>query len=194
VNCALRSLIKKTSRREPRGAKLMYPSKKDVVSAAVNACASFAECATCFFNFEKRSAWLGWENWLTVEIIRRLNSKLVLPFFPYPKQNLKLDIFIADPVQMAVEVKTNYISNQEVRNPHRLMSGRVVKDAAKLRLLDDSIAKLLLVSTFFESKESLGSYPSRVKRDLAKRFGFFEARWHTCSAGGSHNLLLVLSR
>jgi hypothetical protein len=171
----------------------MYPSKKNVVSAAVGACRSFAECATCFFNFEKRQAWLGWENWLTIEIVRRLNSKLVLPFYSYPKRNLKLDIFIDDPLQIAVEVKTNYISDQEVKNPHRLMSGRVMKDAEKMKHLDNTTGKLLLVSTFFESNEGLMAYPERVKRDLTNRFGLFQCRWHNCSSGGGHNLLLVLS-
>ncbi|HEY3968330.1 MAG TPA: hypothetical protein VGM05_27445 [Planctomycetaceae bacterium] len=171
----------------------MYPSKKGVVSAAIAACSSFAECAKCFFNFERRSSWLGWENWLTIDIVRRLNSDHVLPFYPYSKQNLKLDLFVDAPIQIGVEIKTNYITDQEVKKPHRLMSERVVKDARKMRRLGGSIEKLLLVSTFFESNAGVRAYPARVQNDLAKRFGQFHSRWHTCSTSCGHNLLLVLS-
>jgi hypothetical protein len=171
----------------------MYPSKKDVVSAAIEACESFSECADWFFNFENSPSWLGWENWLTIDILRRLNSEHVRRFHPYSKQKLKLDLFVDAPIQIAVEIKTNYITDQEVIKPRRLMSERVVKDARKMRRLGGAIEKLLLVSNFFESNAALRAYPKRVKNDLAKRFSQFQIRWHNCSSGSGHSLLLVLS-
>jgi len=170
------------------------PSEKDVVLAAREACTSFANCAPSYFNFECRDTWLGWENWLTVDIARRLNSRSVFPFYSYPRQNLRLDISVGLPVKIAVEIKTNYIDNDEASDPHRLMSSRVVKDAEKIRQLHRSIKKVILVSTFFESTDGLRAYSKCVKKDLAERFGAFRCSWHDCSAGGGHNLLLVLSR
>jgi hypothetical protein len=142
---------------------------------------------------------LGWENWLTVDITRRLNNALVLPFFPYPDAHLgakrKLDLYIRAPVRLAVELKVNYIDDTEIEKSgdQRPLPDRVAQDAEKISVLDQTIGKLLLVSTCFESRPGLDAYQDLVSDDFARRFEHFWFRWYNCSAGSGHNLLLALS-
>ena len=168
------------------------PSLDDVVSCAAGACRSFARASAAFFNFEKRAAWLGWENWLSVEITRRLNSRFVLPFYAYPAACERLDLYVDVPVNLAVEIKTNYITDREARKRPRPLPGRVVADARKIERLGTEVGKLLLVSTCFESKFGLKAYPECVAQHVLSRFGRFQATWHDCSQGAGYNLLLAL--
>ena len=170
----------------------MYPTIHDVIRCTAEACRSFAAFSDTFFNFDRRSAWLGWENWLTVEVARLLNNRLVLPFYPYPVTGEKLDLYIAEPADIAVEVKTNYITDREARRSPRPMSGRVFADAGKIVNLGDRTSKLLLVSTCFDSRAGLHAYEACVGQDLKERFGQFQPQWHDCSNGTGHNLLLSL--
>lgn len=171
----------------------VYPTIDDVIRCAAESCRSFAACSDAFFNFERRKGWLGWENWLTVEIVRRLNSRLVLPFHPYPETGEKLDLYVCAPVDLAVEIKTNYITDLEAKRNPRPMPGRVVADAAKVAGLGERTSKLLLVSTCFESEAGLAAYKACVARDLRDRFGQFQPRWDNCSCGTGYNSLLSLS-
>jgi hypothetical protein len=145
----------------------------------------------CILKCESRTTWLGWENWLTVEIARRLNSRKVIPFFSYPKTQKKLDLFVCDP-KLAVEIKTNYITDEESRQNPRKMSGRVVPDAKKIMSLGGRVRKLLLVATCFESNAGLRAYPGCVANDLHVRFRQFEPDWRECSHGRGHISLLAL--
>ena len=178
----------------------MHVSKRTLILAAAKACKSFASSSERFFNFEKRRGWRGWENWLTVDITRRLNNNLVLPFYPYSCVGLNvkttLDIYVDLPVRLAVEIKVNYIDDDEIANSeeHRSLPDRVFKDALKIAGLDRRIDKLLVISTCFESRPALEAYQNLVKDDLAQRFTSFQhRRWYDCSAGTGHNLLLALS-
>src|SRR4051812_44818961 len=87
------------------------PSREKSVSGAVEACRSFAQCSGCFFTRE--TAWRGWENWLTVEIVRCLNHPAVIPFARYPAKNGSMDIGVGNPLRLAVEIKVNYITDAE---------------------------------------------------------------------------------
>ncbi|HKA08482.1 MAG TPA: hypothetical protein VKD71_14580, partial [Gemmataceae bacterium] len=178
--------------RRAEGADKVHPTIDDVIRCAAESCRSFAAFSDAFFNFARRSGWLGWENWLTVEIARRLNSRLVLPFFPYPATGEKLDLYVDAPVDLAVEVKINYITDREARQNPRPMSGRVLADAEKIAGLADRTSKLLLVSTCFESDRGRAAYAACVALDLQTRFGQFQPQWHDCSCGSGYNLLLSL--
>jgi hypothetical protein len=175
------------------------PSKCNVVLFAAKACKSFAESSACFLNRPGR-AYGGWENWLTVEITRLLNNPCVIPFCGYPcgdaKIRTNLDIYIERPVPIAVEIKVNYITNEEIRNwgPKIEFPDRILDDGRKLDKLDHKTVKLLLVSTCFDSSEGLDKYLSCMERTLGKRFESLQHHsWYNCSAGTGHNLLLALS-
>jgi hypothetical protein len=170
----------------------MNLTEKEIVAAAIGACRSFAKYSPCFFNFQERAAWLGWENWLTVEIARRLDSLRVIPFFTYPKKRLRRDLFVRDDQLVAVEVKTNYITDKEASRENRSLPDRVTKDVVKMRMLDGEIGKLILLATVLDSAQGLAAYKSAVKKDLAKTFVDFRPSWHDCSSGKGHVLLLAL--
>lgn len=91
---------------------------KDIIRTALDSCESFAQCSKSFFNFKNRNGWLGWENWLAVDIFRRLNSTSVIPFAPYSecKKKLtgKMDLFVRYPNKMAIEIKTNYLDVKDL--------------------------------------------------------------------------------
>ena len=176
----------------------MHISKKHIVEAAIRSCKQFARSQVSFF--EERNGFLGWENWLTVDIARQLNDKNVIPFYQYPRRKSKLDIYVKKPFPIAVEIKTNYIDKKEVdwskrhREGKRLLPERVYKDAKKINRLDPKTEKLLFVSTCFDTHKSLTEYKKLVQEDLKKRFKSFKChRWHNCSVGDGHNLLLELT-
>jgi hypothetical protein len=50
---------------------------KDIIRETLRACKSFSKCSDSFFDFEIRNGWLGWENWLTVDIFRWLDHQYV---------------------------------------------------------------------------------------------------------------------
>lgn len=170
----------------------MRNPQNQVVSAARKACKSFAAFSPRFFDFESREAWLGWENWLTVEIARLLDNKLVRAFGQYPTGKQRFDLYINGPTQVAVEIKVNYITNGEAERPNRPMPDRIVRDAKKLKKLKGSVSKLLLVATCFQSRKGLKAYRRAVQHDLEMRFGEFSYKWFNCSSHDGHNLLLAL--
>lgn len=149
----------------------MQPSMENVIACAKAACRSFAKCSANFFNCE---SWLGWENWLTVDIVRRLDNPIVRPFHRYTKDAKKLDIYIDAPVDLAVEIKTNYITDLEAKKSPRPMSRRVLKDAEKIMSWGKDVDRLLLVSTCFDSTVALRAYPECIARDLKRRLGSFK--------------------
>jgi hypothetical protein len=169
----------------------MRLTEKHVVRAAVQACRSFAKCSPNFFNFEESANWRGWENWLTVEIARRLDSRCVLAFFAYPKKKLRLDLFVKGNA-LAVEIKTNFITDREAAKENRTLPDRVVKDAKKMRALNAETGRLILVATIFDTREGLVAYKRTVNKDLAPTFVDYRVSWHDCSSGEGHLLLLAL--
>lgn len=172
-----------------------------IVREAKSACLSFAGYQRHFFDFARRPGWAGWENWLTVEVGRRLNTPNVLPFYPYPKkQNRRLlDLFACDRnSKVAVEIKVNYVDDHEIKKWKRRKVGlpdRVLEDRDKLQSLRGKISRLLLVSTCFESPNGLASYPDLIDSRLRQDFQRWRVEWHDCSVPGKGwNLLLVLSQ
>jgi hypothetical protein len=142
------------------------PSKQivyinDIIRTTLNACNSFSLCSDSFFNFKMRSGWLGWENWLTVEIFRNLNNISVVPFAPYSMcdQNLtgKMDLFVRYPNKIAIEIKTNYLDANDLgRNDQSTkLPDRILKDVRKLKRVCDDIYQLLLIAIVFELGDHL---------------------------------------
>lgn len=134
---------------------------KDIIRSSWIACESFLSCSDAFFNFKIRNGWLGWENWLTVDIIRRLNNISVVPFAPYSmcKQNLtgKMDLFVRYPNKIAVEIKTNFWDANEFGDDNKIIRKfpeRILKDIIKLKRVGDDIYQLLAIAIVFE----LGDY------------------------------------
>lgn len=178
----------------------MNPSLRNVVCAAKDASCSFSQCSQYFFNFSKRPAgWAGWENWLTVEIVRRLRSDRVIPFYAYPKgtssKGKRLDIYVEPPRGLAVEIKVNYLDRGEIERSgkRRTLPDRVATDAQKLERLDNAVGRVLFVSTCFEAAEDLHAYPRLVQEDLDARFRGYRFRWYDCSSTGGSILLLAMS-
>jgi hypothetical protein len=131
-------------------------SVKVIVTQAIGACRNFAEYEKRFFNFERRNGWTGWEDWLTVEILRRLNSKKAIAYGAYPKTKQKCDILV-DPKRVAVEIKVTYITKAEVKKWAKegahYISSRAADDAKKLQGLPEKTVKLLLFAAVFESAD-----------------------------------------
>ena len=95
----------------------------NIIRAALESCESFTGCFDSFFNFKERNGWLGWENWLTVDIFRNLNNISVVPFAPYSvcKNNLtgKMDLFVRYPSKIAIEIKTNYLDAKDLEQNNK---------------------------------------------------------------------------
>jgi hypothetical protein len=165
-----------------------------IVHEAAAACRSFAAYQLRFFN--SRAGWRGWENWLTVDVCRRLNHKHVLPFHLYPDRKKKrhLDFFVRGDQQVAVEIKVNFIDDDEVGSKIQLPN-RILEDRDKLESLTPEIARLLIVSTCFDSDRGAQLYKSRLQAHLREAFQGWRASWHDCSVkGDGWNLLLVLGK
>ncbi len=171
-----------------------------VVRAATAACRSFARYQSCYFQFDRRPGYRGWENWLTVEIARELHTRAILPFFEYPSGHQRLDLFAEDErAKLAVEIKVNYLDNREIEA--RAERGtefpdRILADRDKLDSLGAGVGRLLLVATCFESRDGLQTYPRLIQASLRRDFGFWRAQWRDCSRARDRgwNLLLALSR
>lgn len=172
-----------------------------VIAVATKACKSFAACSNNFFYFDQTEAWRGWENWLTVEIVRRLNSKDIRPFCSYSNlgesTKKKMDLYIDRPSKIAVEIKVNYISELEIDRWNKRKQGlpdRITDDLKKRELVDQKTYFLMLVSTVLESKQSCISYRKHINADLSERFNHMNWRWYDCShARGGWNMLLAIS-
>jgi hypothetical protein len=167
-----------------------------VIQAAAAACRSFAAYQHRFFRFDRRNGWRGWENWLTVDICRRLDSGNVHPFDRYPRSRERrhLDIFVSGETPLAVEIKINYIDDKEALIKNKLPD-RILDDRKKLDSIEGPMGRLILVSTCFESGNSAESYPARVAAAIASDFLHWHAEWHDCSVpGNGSNKLLALSR
>ena len=175
----------------------MLLTKKEIVKAATESCELFARTQKRFF--EKRSGYQGWENWLTVEITRRLDDGKVIPFHQYGSGRVKMDIYIENTVPIAVEIKVNFIIQSEVARSmrdggNRKLPAGVFADKEKINRLGSKVEKLIFVATCFDTKESLNKYKKLVRRDIEQRFKLFKQhQWYDCSAGDGHNLLLALS-
>jgi hypothetical protein len=170
--------------------------RNTVIQAAAAACRSFAAYQSRFFRFDRRNGWRGWENWLTVDICRRLDSDDIHPFERYPtsRERRHFDIFVSGEPPLAVEIKVNYIDDEEALGKKKLPD-RVLDDREKLDSIKESMGRLILVSTCFESRNSAESYPARVAAAIASDFPHWHAEWHDCSVpGNGSNKLLALSR
>lgn len=175
------------------------PYIKQVIFCAAQACFSFSHCTKTFFNFETRLGWLGWENWLTVDIFRRLNTCKAVPFAHYSDKNRKLDLLINDP-EIAIEIKTTYISSNEIskwsrRGSHKI-SKRFRDDASKLfsETQYTNATALLLLAAVFESDADLYKYIKLTQQDLDSSFcDFRNRRWYNCSSSKGYIGLLVVT-
>jgi hypothetical protein len=177
-------------------------SIKDLISSAVKACRAFAKCSENFFNFEKTNIWRGWENWLTVDIARRLNRQSVVPFARYSecRDTLKttMDLLVTRPNYIAVEIKVNYWGDDDIRRcgeEKKPLPERAIKDIEKLRKAGSDVRKVFMISTVFESRQGLMKYRKRVLDRDQKVLKELNWKWYDCSASrnGGHNLLLVIS-
>ena len=138
--------------------------------------------------------WAGWENWLTVDIVRQLNDKSVLPFYSYPRSTQKLDIYIEKPRPLAVEIKVTYLTDNEATDHKRLLTNRVAADAEKLTSLPNDIGRVLLLAACFESSMGRSRYTASDRSDLLQTYASYTSRWYNCSSqSGGHIALLVLS-
>lgn len=173
------------------------PSVKLIIQEAHAACQSFSACSKRFFNFEKRGGWAGWEDWLTVEIFRRLNSPSVIPFASYTNSSKKLDLRVENP-RIAVEIKVTYISDNEVtfwqEQRTRTLTDRLRCDAEKLSHEPDDVTKLLLLAIVFESSISAKKYRKLVRNDIEESYAEYpKRRWHDCSAADGFIHLLAMA-
>src|SRR5258708_3071203 len=111
------------------------PGKLTVITAAQRACLSLSRCVN-FFNFEESDSWLGWENWVTVDIGGRVDHKAVVRFCVYPKSTTRSDLLINGNPPLTVEVKVNYVDDTDLdrwgqKGSHALPR-RVLDDLRKL--------------------------------------------------------------
>ncbi len=173
---------------------------KDIISAAVKSCKSFAKCSENFFGKEESNSSGGWENWLTVDIIRRLNSNKVRPFYGYSvlskKSKQEMDFYVKGPLQIAVEIKVNYIDSKDMAKGKIVLPPRINKDFEKYKLLDKETYFLFLISTFLEYKKDLTKYKKLINSVLENRSAdmkWLNWDWYDCSIPNSYNVLLAIS-
>jgi hypothetical protein len=176
----------------------MSATFQSLVLAARKSCQAFSTCSASFFDLTRRpNNWAGWENWLTVDIVRQLNCKEVLPFLVYPGSQQKLDLYIESPKKIAVEIKVNYLTDGEIDRSEgeRPLPQRVENDIRKLASLPKSTGQVMLVATCFQSRRGLKVYPALVKNCInAPPFRRYSATWYECSRKGGATSLLVLAK
>jgi hypothetical protein len=156
------------------------PTKRAVIIAAQKACESLSRCRN-FFNFEENGSWRGWENWLTVDTVRRLNHKTVVRFGRYAKSATHSDIIVRGSPDMVVEIKVNYVDNSELdkwskRGSHELPP-RVIGDLDKLGRNGESAVRLMLVAIAFERKARQPEYKKLLKLQLKNTLGDWKKKW-----------------
>jgi hypothetical protein len=174
---------------------MAIPVISTIICAAGGACHSLADSKN-FFNFEHTDSYLGWENWLTVDIARRLNHKTVVRFCKYPDPDCtdKTDLFVRSKPPICVEIKVNYIDHEEVtkwckKKTHKLPA-RARNDLAKLERLGGESSRLMLVATACDSSDDAVTYKKLVAPDLAQNWSSWTAEWHSID----HFLLLAMSQ
>ena len=154
---------------------------RNVILAAADACKSLSQC-TNFFNFDETDSWLGWENWLTVDIVRRIDSPLVVRFGKYPESSEKTDILVNGEYKIAVEIKVNYVDTLEVSKWHKdgryKLPNRVIKDLRKLNRLGKGMKRVLLFAIAFEDPKDQNKYKNLVDKYLTISWDSWENQWH----------------
>ena len=107
-----------------------------------------------------------------------------------------MDFYVKGPLKIAVEIKVNYIDNKEIADANKPLPPRINKDFDKYELLDGKADFLLLISTFFESKEGFTKYIKHIDSELQERsddMGLLKWNWYDCSIQNSYNALLAIS-
>jgi len=170
-------------------------SIRKLIEAAIASCSAFTSCSYNFF--KNRDGWRGWENWLTVDITRQINSDKIIPFAQYsefkPNINSKMDILVTEPKPIAIEVKVSYWTNKEFEGKKKiLLPDNVVCDIRKLKKAGQNVRKVLFFSILFESADGLEKYYNLFNREqrLLKNMNW---KFYDCSVSGGHNILLVIS-
>ena len=168
-----------------------------LIWATIKSCSSFAICSSNFF--KNREGWRGWENWLTVDIARQINSDNIIPFAKYSECdsdiNGLMDLLVKTKHYfIAVEIKVNYWDDDEITKRYDAkdyisLPSRAVEDINKLKKAGPDVRKLFMMSIVFESGDGINKYRKifnrnhEVLRDMNWKF-------FNC---GDHNLLLVIS-
>lgn len=167
-----------------------------LINAAIKSCLSFAQCSNNFFGGD---SWRGWENWLTVDIARRINNQKITPFASYSecKPNIKgkMDLLIKSPKNIAVEIKVNYWGDDDIERhdgKRKSLPDRAINDIKKLKQLGSDTLKVFLLSTVFESSNGLEKYRDKIFDPNQKCLKDLNWKRYDCSEGG-YNLLLVVS-
>lgn len=178
------------------------PTITDIIYAALESCEAFADVSNNFFNFEKRkNAWRGWENWLTVDIIRKLNNKTVIPFAKYPKHNYSMDFGIGekpDIYKIVVEIKTTYFTEDELERRKSYLVARLRKDMFKFEDAEDAWC-LYLIAIVLPSHNSCVLYEKQVDNYLKNNRNElawddnFRWRFYGPVGGGDRDYVLLLA-
>ena len=168
-----------------------------IAKHARQACLSFAAYEKRFFNFEKRNGWAGWENWLTIDILRRLNVTSAEPYAPYPNGKQRFDILVDEP-RIVVEIKVTYIDRAHVKKfelrGRGALSGRLTKDAKKVEAHTKDSVGLLMLAVAFEHADLIRPYKTLVNEDIKDNYSTFKThRWFNCSAEDGCVSLLALT-
>lgn len=162
---------------------MVRPTIQRVVRSAEAACRSLSRCNN-FFNFDETDSWLGWENWLTIDIIRRLNHRSIVRFGRYPSGAGQSDILVRVKRPIAVEIKVNYVDDDEVekwgRAGTRTLPERVVKDLRKLVGSIERGTCLMLVATGIESPRCGRVYKNLIDAYLKRDWGHWKRSWSIC--------------
>jgi hypothetical protein len=164
------------------------PTIDQVVQAGAASCRSLSRCNN-FFVFEHSDSWLGWENWLTVDIVRRLNHRAVVRFGAYSNGSTRSDIFLKTKQKIAVEIKVNYIDDNEldkwIGKKHGLPK-RVADDLKKLTKSIRNADRLMLMATALESSRRSSEYRALIDEDLSSNWPKWTREWAKCG-----NILLL---
>ncbi len=171
-------------------------SIRDILLSSIYALESFSKFAESFFENRDEDAWRGWENWLTVDILRRLNNKNNIIFYPYCycsdeiQDNTKMDIFNKKN-SICIEIKTNYLTDNEIGEDINLHN-RIVQDLDRLNRLDENqYFKLLIVGIVFDAIESINKFIEYFRGNQINNYNW---RLYNCSAkNGAPILLLAIS-
>jgi len=169
-----------------------------VVSSAVDSVKKFAKISNIFFNFEKRNGYLGWENWLTVEIFRKLNSSCVVPYAKYScgkgnKSNY-MDLKVGGSASMAIEIKTNYLDQKEVNEMKGELSfpERINKDISKVKIEKSVAYRLILIAIVFDTLETRKKFESILKGNEDVYIKRMNWNYYNCSVRGRGQIILLV--
>jgi len=169
------------------------PSLQSLITAASGACKSLSRCSN-FFNFHRNDSWLGWENRLTVDIVRPLKQAAVVRFGEYANGS-KSDITIFGRRPIVTEIKVSFVDESELsrwtkRGSHKLPT-RVQSDLEKLAAFPDPAQRVMLLATCFENvRQSTGPYTKLINPYLDSHYAQWKRSWVRCG----NIVLLVLVR